>query len=143
MEAHSRWKRQVARIVEINCTSPLNLKSTGVVTVTVVGRSNISAVRIDPMSVRLEGVAPKGFAIEDVASPIGHRFGKRQIGRTNGNRPDGIDDLILEFDPQEIARALGDLNGDRLVVLELTGMLKDGTPIHGEDIVLLPIRNDG
>jgi len=125
------------KIVEVNCPSPLDLKSNGVLTVIVLGKRGFRIGRIDPMSVRLEGVAPLGFAIEDVAAPInGPRWAKRHKQRSK-IETDGIDDLALEFDTQAIAQALRDLSGDGMAVLELTGKLKDGTPILGEDIVVI------
>ncbi len=89
------------------------------------------------MSARLEGVAPLSFVIEDVAAPINGRKCAKRHRRPSGIETDGIDDLALEFDTQKIAQALGDLNGDGMAVLELTGKLKDGTPILGEDLVVV------
>ena len=62
-----------AKIVEVICPSPLDLKSNGVVKVTVLGKKGFCIGRIDPMSARLEGVALKRFAIEDLAAPINGR----------------------------------------------------------------------
>ncbi len=125
----------------MNCPSPLDLKSNGVVKVIVLGKRGFRIGRIDPMSARLEGVAPLSFVIEDVAAPInGPRRAKRHRHRSK-IETDGIDDLALEFDTQKIAPALGDLNGDGMAVLELTGKLKDGTPILGEDIVIIQNGN--
>ncbi len=133
----SKRKSKSTKIVEVNCPSPLDLKSNGVLTVIVLGKKGFRIGRIDPMSARLEGVAPVGFAIEDVATPINGRKHAKRHKRRSKVETDGIDDLALEFDTQEVARALGDLNGDSMAVLELTGKLKDGTPILGEDIVVI------
>ncbi len=137
----SERKIKDPKIVEVNCLSPFDLWSNGVVKVIVLGKKGFRIGRIDPMSTRLEGVAPLGFAIEDVAAPInGRRRAKRHKHRSK-TETDGIDDLALEFDTQEIVQALGDLNGDGMAVLELTGKLKDGTPILGEDIVVIENGN--
>ncbi len=137
----SERKIKDPRVVEVNCPSPLDLKSNGVLTVIVLGKRGFHIGRIDPMSARLEGVAPLSFVIEDVAAPInGPRSAKRHRHPAN-IETDGIDDLALEFDTQKIAQALGDLNGDGMAVLELTGKLKDGTPILGEDIVVIQNGN--
>ena len=136
-QPRSERKIKNPKIVEVNCPSPFDLKSNGVLKVTVLGKKGFRIGRIDPMSARLEGVAPVGFAIEDVATPINRRkYAKRHKHRSKVET-DGIDDLALEFDSQEVAQALGDLNGDGMAVLELTGKLKDGTPILGEDIVVI------
>ena len=143
MTEQSRNKQKIKdpKIVEVNCPSPLNLKSNGVLTVIVLGKRGFRIGRIDPMSARLEGVAPLSFVIEDVATPInGRKYAKRHKHRSKVET-DGIDDLALEFDTQQIAQALGDLNGDHMLVLELTGKLKDGTPILGEDIVIIQNGN--
>ncbi len=140
-QLRSERKINDPKIVEVNCPSPLDLRSNGVLTVIVLGKRGFRIGRIDPMSARLEGVAPLSFAIEDVAAPInGPRCAKRHKHRSN-IETDGIDDLALEFDTQQIAQALGDLNGDGMAVLELTGKLKDGTPILGEDIVVVQNGN--
>ena len=136
-QPRSERKMKDPKIVEVNCPSPFDFKSNGVLKVTVLGKKGFRIGRIDPMSARLEGVAPLGFAIEDVAAPInGRKCAKRHKQRAK-IETDGIDDLALEFDTQQIAQAVGDLNGDHMLVLELTGKLKDGTPILGEDIVVI------
>ncbi len=136
-QPRSERKMKDPKIIEVNCPSPLDLKSNGVLKVTVLGKKGFRIGRIDPMSARLEGVTPVSFAIEDVATPInGRKYAKRHKHRSKVET-DGIDDLALEFDTQEVAQALGDLNGDGMAVLELTGKLKDGTPILGEDIVVI------
>jgi hypothetical protein len=136
-QPRSERKIKDPKIVEVNCPSPLDLKSNGVVKVIVVGKKGFRIGRIDPMSTRLEGVAPLGFAIEDVAAPINGRSCAKRHKQRAKVETDGIDDLALEFNTQEVAQALGDLNGDSMAVLELTGKLKDGTPILGEDIVVI------
>ncbi len=129
------------KIVEVNCPSPFDLKSNGVLTVIVLGKKGFRIGRIDPVSTRLEGVAPLGFAIEDVATPINGRKCAKRHKQHAKIETDGIDDLALEFDAQKIAQALGDLNGDGMAVLVLTGKLKDGTPILGEDLVVVQNGN--
>ena len=54
--------------------------------------------------------------------------------------PDGFTDLSLKFDTREIVAALGAVSDGDIVVLHLTGKLKDefgGTPISGQDVVLI------
>ena len=100
MTEQTRSERKIKdpKIVEVNCPSPLNLKSNGVLTVIVLGKKGFRIGQIDPMSARLEGVAPLSFAIEDVAAPInGPRCAKRHKHRSKVET-DGIDDLALEFD---------------------------------------------
>ena len=136
-QSRSDQKMKDTKVVEVNYPSPFDLTSNDVMKVIVVGKKGFRIGRIDPMSARLEGVAPLGFAIEDVAAPINGRRGTKRHRHPSGIETDGIDDLALEFDTKEIAQALRDLNGDGMAVLELTGKLKDGTPILGEDIVVI------
>ncbi len=51
--------------------------------------------------------------------------------------PDGLEDLTLKFDAQEIVAAIGAVTDGECLVLEVTGNLKDGTPIQGEDVVVI------
>ena len=51
--------------------------------------------------------------------------------------PDGYDDLTLKFKTQEVVEALGDVNDGDELTLKLTGELYDGTPIEGEDVVVI------
>ena len=52
--------------------------------------------------------------------------------------PDGIADLSLKFEAQEIVAALGDVSDGEVLTLHLTGNLKEefnGIDIVGEDVV--------
>ena len=51
--------------------------------------------------------------------------------------PDGFLDLTLKFKAQEVVAALGEVADGECVTVELTGTLNDGTPIKGEDVVLI------
>ncbi|MCH8030650.1 MAG: hypothetical protein IIB09_02360 [Bacteroidetes bacterium] len=50
---------------------------------------------------------------------------------------DGILDLTLKFDKRDIVAALGPVADGDVIVLHLTGNLLDGTPIVGEDVVVI------
>jgi hypothetical protein len=107
--------------------NPLNVDKKGVLPIAILGTEDFDVTQIDPATVFLEGVAPLRWAFEDLATP-----GDPLAG------PDGIMDLSLKFDTQEIVAALGDVNDGDEITLHLTGNLKeefDGTPIEGEDVV--------
>lgn len=94
---------------------------------------------IDPVSIRLAGVAPIRSSYEDVATPIE----KVDECDCTDEGPDGFLDLTLKFNVQEIFAALAALvapdeviDGDE-IVLKLTGKLSDDTPIEGSDCVLI------
>jgi hypothetical protein len=50
---------------------------------------------------------------------------------------DGYDDLVLKFDTQQLVAAIGDVSDGDLVTLPLTGALRDGTQITGDDSVTI------
>jgi hypothetical protein len=113
--------------------NPLNVKSRGVLPVAILGTEDFDVTQIDPATVRLEGIAPLRWALEDVGT-----VGDPLAG------PDGFTDLTLKFDTQEIVAALGDVNDGDVMVLHLTGNLTEefgGTPIVGEDVVRIIKKN--
>jgi hypothetical protein len=107
--------------------NPLNVNKKGVLPVAILGTEDFDVTQIDPATILLEGVAPLRWALEDVGTA-----GDPLAG------PDGFTDLSLKFDAQEIVAALGDVNDGDVIVLHLTGNLKEefgGTDIVGEDVV--------
>jgi hypothetical protein len=109
--------------------NPLNVRSRGVLPVAILGTEDFDVTQVDPATVRLEGIAPLRWALEDVGT-----VGDPLAG------PDGFTDLTLKFDTQEIVAALGAVNDGDNLVLHLTGNLKEefgGTPISGQDVVLI------
>lgn len=124
-----------------SCPNPLNVMDRGVFPVAILGTDEFDVTTIDPASVRLEGVAPLRWALEDVATPFEPFLGKEDcLEDCNELGSDGIMDLTLKFKTQEIVSALGDVEDGECLVLRLTGNLKvefGGTPIVGEDVVLI------
>jgi len=121
-----------------SCPNPLNVKSRGVLPVAILGTADFDVTEVDPESVLLEGVAPIRWALEDVATPYEPFIGKENKTDCTTEGPDGFLDLTLKFKTQEIVAALGSVEDGDVVVLYLTGNLKeefDGTLIKGEDIV--------
>lgn len=116
------------------CPNPLNVKSKGVLPVAIVGTEDFDVTDIDLASIRLEGVAPIRSSIEDVSTPL---LEKQNECDCISEGADGIDDLTLKFDTQEIVSTLGEVvDGDKLV-LTLTGELSDGTAIEGKDCIII------
>jgi len=123
-----------------SCRNPLNVKDKGVLPVAILGTDVFDATQVDPDLVRLEGVAPLRWDQEDVATPFEPFTGKEDAFDCTEEGPDGFLDLTLKFDAQEIIAALGDVNDGDVRVLPLTGNLLeefDGTPIQGEDVVVI------
>jgi len=115
------------------CPNPLNVKSKGVLPVVILGTNDFSVLNIDPVTLLLEGVAPLRWSVEDVSTPISG--GEPCDCTTEG--PDGLEDLNIKFDTQEIVAALGSVNNGEELVLTITGNQLDGTPIEGSDCVII------
>lgn len=121
-----------------SCPNPLNVKSKGVLPVAILGSEDFDVTSIDVASIRLADVAPIRSSYEDVAAPLPDRQDECECTTAD---PDGYTDLALKFKTQEIVEeivnAQGDLaHGERLV-LTLTGVLSDETPIQGADCILV------
>ena len=124
-----------------SCPNPLNLKSKGVLPVAVLGTEDFDVTTIDPETISLTregfedvGVAPIRWSYEDVATPF-----EGELCDCHDLNGDGILDLTLKFDTQELVETLG-LSGEAgdTTRLTLTGNLKEeegGTPIEGEDCI--------
>jgi hypothetical protein len=124
-----------------SCPNPINVKSKGVLSTAIAGTNCLDVTQIDPASIRLEGVAPLRWAYVDTIEPFEPRLGKQDC-REDCDMvcPDGILDLAINFDRQEIIAALGDVQDGECLTLQLTGNLKNefgGTPIVGEDVILI------
>jgi len=121
-----------------------------VLPVAILGTENFDVNDIDPSTILLEGVGPDRWAFEDVATPFEPFIENESCSGCTTEGPDGYIDLTLKFDTQMILVQLGlvdsplfDLlegatpsDGD-CIMLKLTGYLYDGTPIWGEDTVLI------
>ena len=123
-----------------SCPNPLNVKGKGVLPVAILGTADFDVTQVDPASIRLEGVvAPLRWAIEDVATPY-TPSGEVEEYMCTTDGPDGILDLTLKFDTQEVVEAIGEVNDGDCLVLTLTGNLLgefSGTPILGEDVIII------
>ena len=120
-----------------SCPNPLNLASKGLFPVAILGLEDFDVSSIDIASVRLCGVAAVRSHVEDVSAPVAD--GNECDCSMEGS--DGFADLALKFStPQIVEQIVGSLEdpaaGDELVLV-LTGALSDGTPIRGEDCVVL------
>jgi len=123
-----------------SCPNPLNVNAKGVLPVAILGTEGFDVTAVDPASVLLEGVAPLRWNLEDVATPFEPYIGKEDAFDCTEDGPDGYLDLTLKYNIQELVGALGDVNDGDVLVLELTGNLKEeygGTPIVGEDVVVI------
>jgi len=120
-----------------SCPTPLNVKSRGILPVAVLGSEDFDVSSIDVASIRLAGVAPIRSSYEDVTTPVSDA--NECECSTEG--PDGFLDLTLKFETQRIVEAIGEVDHGDELVLELTGMLSDETPIEGSDCVIIRGRH--
>jgi streptogramin lyase len=118
-----------------SCPNPLNIDKKGVVPVAILGTDEFDVAEVDPPTVLLEGVAPLRWATEDVSTPFEGDLEDRYSCTEEG--PDGIADLTLKYDAQEVAAALGAVADGDEVILNLTGMTIYDVSIEGQDIVFI------
>jgi hypothetical protein len=123
-----------------SCRNPFNVDKKGVMPVAILGTEEFDVTQIDPASIRLEGVAPLRWALEDVATPFEPYIGKEGAFACTTAGPDGYLDLTLKFDAQEIAAEVPEPADGEVLLLWLTGRLKEefgGKEIVGQDVVVI------
>jgi hypothetical protein len=120
-----------------SCPNPLNVRSQGVLPAAILGTATFDVTQVEVATVELEGVPPLRSDLEDVATPFVPFTGKKNALDCTEEGPDGFLDLTLKFDTQAVVTALGPVTDGEVRVLKLTGQLLDGTPIVGEDVVVI------
>lgn len=130
---------EVAVSVDIKpggCPNSLPLAGRGALPVAILGTASFDVTTIDPASVQLQGVASLRATLEDVATPfngavIAHALDCTTLGA------DGFNDLVLIFDAEKVAAALGAVENGDVLLLEVVGNLIGGEPIRGHDVVVI------
>jgi len=123
--------------------------------IAILGSSDLDVREIDVATILLAGVPIHGFVMppgfndlpypedakikyKDKATPFEPFIGK--LG-ANACRPekdeDGFIDLIFRMSTEKLLNALGSVNEGDVIVVPLTGELIDGTPIRGEDVIVI------
>lgn len=129
-----------------SCPNPLNVRGKGVLPAAIVGSKDFDVTQVDISSVQLVGVYPIRYSLEDVTAPYEPFIGKELSSDCTEDGPDGILDLTMQFDTQEIVQAIEASLGRELedgeeLLLPLTGDLIERaggvSTINGEDIVIL------
>ncbi len=120
-----------------SCPNPMNVRGRGVLPAAILGTPTFDVTQVDPTSVRLEGVEPIRWALEDVATPFEPFTGRTEATDCTEEGPDGFLDLTLKFDVTEVVAALNEAEDGNVLVLTLTGALQGSTPIVGEDVVVI------
>ena len=123
-----------------SCGSTFNVNERGILTVAINGTSDLDVSQIDPASVRLEGVGPTRWVFQDVSNPDFPLLGKSGPRACTGAGPDGVEDLVLQFDGGQVAAAFDPVPDGTVGIVKLTGTLLaayGGYPILGEDAVVV------
>lgn len=125
-----------------SCDNPFNVESKGVLPVAILGGPELEAAAVDPASVRLAGVAPLRWSYEDTTGPAGGGTAG-SCGTCAAGGPDGWADLVLHFDSQQVAAALGAVADGECRQVNLSGTLLPeggGGAIAGRDVLLVIMK---
>ena len=120
-----------------NCRNPLNVKSGGVMPAAILGTEDLDVTQIDSTTIKLVGVSPLRWNVEDVATPFEPYTGKEDAYDCTTEGSDSYNDLTMKFKKKEIVEAIGDVNDGDVLILTVNAQLFDGTAIVGEDIVVI------
>jgi hypothetical protein len=115
--------------------NPVNFRSNGVLPVAILGSQVLDVSQIDPDSILLQGVAPLRWSFEDVGGPYDGSMDP--MTEDDMEIPDGYEDMTLKFSTQEIVAAIGGVVRGDTVILTMEAALFDGTPILGEETILV------
>jgi hypothetical protein len=123
------------------CPNTLMAASLGNIPVAILGTETFDVNDVDPASVLLAGVAPLNVGREDVAGPV---VPTGDPCACTADSADGFVDLDMRFSVGALVAALETQLGRELVkgdvlVLNLTAMTYDGTPIEGSDCVTVTV----
>lgn len=118
------------------CPSPVIRNARGDLPTAIMGSADLDVRQIDVSTVALGGVRAHRSAVQDVGAPAEPYIGKTAED-CNAAGPDGFPDLTLKFDNAAVAALLEDVRRGDTATLSLTGALVDGTPIVGEDVVVV------
>jgi hypothetical protein len=133
-----------------SCPNPLNIGRRGVTSVAIIGTDAFDVRSLDPASIRLEGIAPKRYSYQDVASEIP---AKASIYDCTTSTTDGKEDLSLKFLSQQLSTAIAaklrrqPFDGE-IVTLELSASLAGssaaacGATLTGQDNIQALVKNN-
>lgn len=124
-----------------SCPNPLDVNAMGKLSVALLGTESFDVSQVNPETVRLEGIAPIKWSIEDVATPHLPYIGKQNAYDCGTDGADGYKDLVFHFNVLDlVVGALGDVNDGDVLLLQLTGNLKEefgSYPFVGEDVIII------
>ena len=129
------------------CPNKLNAGSQGMLAAAILGTGEFDVHSVDLTSIRLLGIPPIRVVFEDVAAPFQPLAPGDGDLQCTDEGPDGLQDLSLRFDTQQVLQAveaaLGRLPEDQeSLVFSIRGTLNDGTPLRGDDVVIALNKQD-
>ena len=116
-----------------SCPNPLNVTEKGTLPTAILGLAGFDVSKIDVSTIKINGVSPKEWYLQDVATPFSNIC---NTCTTAGS--DGFMDLVLKFDSQAIIATLGATTVGECRSLKVTGSLtaaNGGFSIMGEDFI--------
>jgi len=116
-----------------SCPNPFNPESKGVLPAAILGTTELDVSSIVPSSIKLAGLSPIRWSVEDVTAPVPS---DAECACTEAD-PDGVNDLVLKFESSELATNLGELTPREVITLTITGSLDDDMEFEGTDCVVI------
>lgn len=124
------------------CPNPLMVDRSGSVTVAILGADNLDVRNIAISTIRLGSARPTNSSLADVAKPYKLHVWKIPVQEVRADYctadgPDGKLDLVLIFNQYSLRKGLDSASDGDVRILKLSGKLKSGKRIVGEDVVLI------
>ena len=127
------------------CPNPVKLQGGGKTRFVIASTATFDATTVDPATVESLGLAPVQTFVRDTATPYVPFLGKQLATDCHSLGGDGLLDLEVRFDKQDLLNVLEVANGGPLavgqvIVAPLTGNLlpaSGGIAIVGEDVILI------
>ena len=130
-----------------SCPNPVNVRSRGVVPVAIVGSESFDVTEIDTDSLVLTRADGVGAAVTPIARRHGRIGSFEDVATPFDGEPcdchdlsgDGLDDLVVKFSTQEMAKLL-DLDSESRrapVILTVSGSLLDVSEFEASDCVVI------
>jgi hypothetical protein len=124
------------------CPNPFNPDAQGILPVAILGTNDFDVNKIDPSTLKINGISLVRSAVQDVAAPYAGDLIDCSSCTTAG--ADGFADLTIKFDFQAISATVVDPVVGSCLSLTITGNLKPefgGTAIKGTDNIVIVSNN--
>lgn len=135
-------------IQPFHCSNSLDTRrKTPFIPVAMLSSMEFPAEQLDHSSLQIEGVSAYDFhLLRDVGTPVASSISSRDTCDCEATSHDGLDDLLVFFNREQILESLVGLEDGQTRTLRLTGNLKTefgGYPIVAEDLVYISLPEPG